>query len=198
MTLIGFDLDMTLIDSRPGVAAAMACLAEESGHRIDTTLVTSRLGPPLEWELSRWLPADEVGHWSDRYREIYAEIAIEAIPALPGAVEGLAAANARGGSLVITAKNAANAQLHVEHLGLPARHVVGDAWRDQKAAVLREHGAALYVGDHVHDMDAARLAGVPGIGVTTGTSSADELHAAGAVLVLESLHHLDRHLANLL
>lgn len=198
MALIGFDLDMTLIDSRPGVAAAMARLAEESGHPIDTALVTSRLGPPLEWELAHWLPADEIDHWSERYRAIYAELAIEAIPALPGAPEGLVAANDLGGSLVITAKNAANAQLHVDHLELPARQVVGDAWRDQKAVVLRDHGAAAYVGDHVHDMDAARLAGVPGIGVTTGTSSADELRAAGAKVVLDSLRDLGRHLPNLL
>ena len=65
--------------------------------------------------------------------------------------------------------------------------VFGDAWRDGKAEVLVEQGAQAYVGDHVHDMDAARLAGVIGVGVTTGPSSADELRDAGASVVLSSL-----------
>lgn len=198
MTVIAFDLDMTLIDSRPGIAAAMAQVSAESGHPIDTGLVTSRLGPPLSWELAHWMPADEVERWADRYREIYPDVAIPAIPALPGAREGLEAANRAGGSIVITAKHTPNARRQVDHLGLPAGAVFGDAWREQKAVVLTEQGSRLYVGDHVHDMDAARIAGVPGVGVLTGTSSADQLTAAGAAAVLSSLFELEQHLPDLL
>ena len=38
-------------------------------------------------------------------------------------------------------------------------------------------------------MEAAQLAGKPGVGVTTGPSSADELREAGATAVLASLEH---------
>ncbi len=192
MSRIGFDLDMTLIDSRPGIGAVMHRIAEESGHAIDVDLATSRLGPPLSWELAHWVPADEVDHWVARYRALYPGIAIPATLALPGAADALAAANALGGSLVVTAKHAPNARKQVDHLGLPAGSVHGDAWREQKAEVLLAQGADLYVGDHVHDMDAARLAGVPGVGVLTGTSSADELRAAGAALVIDSLLDVER------
>ena len=44
---VGFDLDMTLIDSRPGIAAAFAELSARTGVAIDTDQVVSRLGPPL-------------------------------------------------------------------------------------------------------------------------------------------------------
>jgi phosphoglycolate phosphatase len=186
-TVIGFDLDMTLIDSRPGIKAVYERLAVESGAAIDTDLVVSRLGPPVEWELAHWVPEDEVARWADRYRELYPEVAIPLVEALPGAHAAIEAANARGRTILITAKHAPSARLHVDRLGLPVTDVFGRAWREGKATVLREQGATAYVGDHVHDMEAAQLAGVPGIGVTTGPSSAAELSAAGATVVLSSL-----------
>jgi phosphoglycolate phosphatase len=109
----------------------------------------------------------------------------------------LEAANARGRTILITAKHGPSARLHVDRLGLPVTDVFGRAWREGKATVLREQGATTYVGDHVHDMEAAQLAGIPGVGVTTGPSSAAELTAAGATDVLTSLEDfpawLDQH-----
>lgn len=197
MTTIGFDLDMTLIDSRPGIKAVYEVLAAESGAAIDTELVVSRLGPPVEWELGQWLPEPEVNRWADRYRELYPEIALPLVETLPGAHAAIEAANLRGSTILITAKNGPNARLHVDRLGLPIGEVFGQAWREGKADVLREQGATAYVGDHVHDMEAAQLAGVPGIGVATGPSSPDELRDAGAFVVLTSLETfpewLDQH-----
>ena len=187
VNIIGFDLDMTLIDSRPGIKAVYEQVMIESGAPIDTDLVVSRLGPPVEWELEHWLPTEDVAHWADRYRELYPEIALPLVETLPGAREAVEAANRAGRSILLTAKHAPNARLHVERLGLPVGEVFGDAWREAKGVVLREQGATTYVGDHVHDMDAARLAGIPGVGVTTGPSSADELREAGAVAVLTTL-----------
>lgn len=186
--VVGFDLDMTLIDSRPGVGATYRALAAETGTEIDVALVTSRLGPPLELELANWFPAAQVQSAADRYRALYPNLAVPEIVAMPGADAALAAVRRAGGTpLVITAKNAANARLHVEHLGLEVE-VVGDAWREGKADVLREREALVYVGDHVHDVEAARSAGVVGIGVATGPCSEAELREAGADHVVPDLH----------
>ncbi|MEK8108446.1 hypothetical protein NKG94_32630 [Micromonospora sp. M12] len=43
---VGFDLDMTLVDSRPGIAAAYRALTERTGVPVDAELAVSRLGPP--------------------------------------------------------------------------------------------------------------------------------------------------------
>ena len=51
MLTVGFDLDMTLIDSRPGIRASLRALTEETGVPIDADVVIGRLGPKLEWEL---------------------------------------------------------------------------------------------------------------------------------------------------
>lgn len=197
VTVIGFDLDMTLIDSRPGIGATLRRVAEESGHRIDTAVSVERLGPPVEWELGQWMPEDEVARWADRYRELYPTIAIDVVEVLPGAREAIAATNRLGRSLLITAKHAPNARLHAERLGLDVSEVFGGAWREGKADVLVAQQATMYVGDHEHDMIAARLADVVGIGVTTGGTSAEALLEAGADVVIASLLEFDRALAHL-
>ena len=45
---IGFDLDMTLIDPRPGMVAVMNALGEESGLPLDGEYFAAHLGPPLD------------------------------------------------------------------------------------------------------------------------------------------------------
>ncbi|WP_370617953.1 HAD family hydrolase [Mumia sp. Pv 4-285] len=190
--LIGFDLDMTLIDSRPGIRAVYDEISTRTGVEIDSSLVVSRLGPPVEVELAHWFAHDAVAAMADLYRSLYAGIAIERIAALPGAYDAIDAVRERGGRVaVITAKNAQDAAAHLDHLGLHADEVRGRAWRSGKADALRELGAQAYVGDHVHDMEAAALAGVPGVGVTTGPSSRTELQGAGAATVVDSLEQLD-------
>ncbi|MFE4796451.1 HAD family hydrolase [Streptomyces sp. NPDC056708] len=185
---VGFDLDMTLIDSRPGIKAAYLALSAETGTPIDTDLVVSRLGPPVDDELRNWFPADAVSATADRYREIYPTHAIIPSLALPGAREAVAAIRERGGrAIVVTAKHLPNAELHLAHLGIEADAVIGGLWAEAKGEALREHGADVYVGDHTGDVRGARTAGALSVAVTTGPCDAEELRAAGADVVLSSL-----------
>src|SRR5262245_40496609 len=102
---VGFDLDMTLIDSRPGIRASMAALTEESGVPIDVDVVIGRLGPKLEWELAQWFPKDEVEHQSARYRAHYWDHCVgDGTVLLPGARAAVDAIRERAGRvLVVTA-----------------------------------------------------------------------------------------------
>jgi len=90
--------------------------------------------------------------------------------------------------LVVTAKIRPLAVETLRHAGLVVDVVVGNVWSDGKAAPLRDEAALAYVGDHPGDMLAAAAAGVPGVAVTSGASTAEELVSAGAAVVLESLH----------
>jgi phosphoglycolate phosphatase len=185
---VGFDLDMTLIDSRPGIRAAYRALSAETGVPIDADLAVTRLGPPLEQELAHWFPADRIQEMGDRYREIYPEYAIGPTPAMPGAREAIQAVRAAGGrTVVVTAKHEPNAKLHLAHLGIEPDAVIGWLWAEAKAEALREHGARVYVGDHVGDVRGARAAGALAVCVPTGPCGADELRAAGADVVLAGL-----------
>src|SRR6476469_5984846 len=89
--VVGFDLDMTLIDSRPGIAATLHALSAETGVAIDADLVVSRLGPVPADEMAEWFPAGEVLPVSDRYRELYAHLGIPGTFLLPGALDAVAA-----------------------------------------------------------------------------------------------------------
>nr|AEE65521.1 hypothetical protein [uncultured bacterium BAC AB649/1850] len=185
---VGFDLDMTLIDSRPGIAAAYRALTAETGVWVDADLAVSRLGPPLRTELREWFPAEAVEETVTTYRRLYAEHAITPTLPMPGAVEALAAVRALGlRVVVVTSKIGRLAEMHLAHLGMAADELAGDLFAEGKAAAVTEHGVRWYVGDHVGDMIAARTAGVPGIGVTTGPCAADELWAAGASSVIPDL-----------
>lgn len=194
---VGFDLDMTLIDSRPGIHACFTALAERTGTFIDADLAISRLGPPLVDEMINWFAADQVEAMCDLYRSMYPTFAITATLALPGAREAIAAVRAAGGrAIVVTAKYEPNAKLHLEHLGIDADAVIGDLWAEQKAEALREHGAAVYVGDHIGDVRGARTAEALSVAVTTGPCDGDELRAAGADVVLPDLTHFPAWLAD--
>jgi phosphoglycolate phosphatase len=185
---VGFDLDMTLVDSRPGIHAAYRALTAKTGVFVDADLAVTRLGPPLRRELSEWFPAADVEEAVTTYRALYPEYAIAPSVPTPGALAALAAVRERGlRVVVVTSKQGRLARLHLDHLGMVVDELAGDLFAEGKAAALTEHGVRWYVGDHVADMVAARTAGVPGIGVTTGPCSADELRTAGAAHVLPDL-----------
>jgi phosphoglycolate phosphatase len=179
---------MTLIDSRPGIAAAFRELTARTGVFVDGELAVTRLGPPLRTELAEWFPAEDVEQAVTTYRALYPDYAIEPSVPMPGAVEALAAVRELGYRVVVvTSKLGRLAELHLAHLGMLADELAGDLFAEGKGAALVEHDVRVYVGDHVGDMVAARTAGVPGIGVATGPCDPDELRAAGASHVLGDL-----------
>ncbi|WP_067884545.1 HAD family hydrolase [Nocardia vaccinii] len=189
---VGFDLDMTLIDSRPGIGACYRALSERTGVVIDCDLVVTRLGPPLEEEIANWFPAEDVAAVAELYRSMYPEHAIAGTVMMPGARRAVEAVQAAGGrAVVVTAKYEPNAKLHLKHLGIPADAVVGNLWAERKAEALREHGADIYVGDHIGDVRGARTADALSVAVATGPCSAAELSEAGADVVLRDLTEFD-------
>ncbi|WP_420882498.1 HAD family hydrolase [Streptomyces barkulensis] len=185
---VGFDLDMTLIDSRPGIRATYLALAAETGTHIDADLAVTRLGPPLEAELAHWFAEEAIDEAAVRYRELYVSHAIEPTLPMPGAREAVEAVRRAGGTaIVVTAKHEPSAKLHLDHLGIEPDAVIGWLWAEAKAEALVEHGAGVYVGDHLGDVRGARAAGALSVAVPTGPCGAAELRQAGADVVLEDL-----------
>jgi phosphoglycolate phosphatase len=186
--MVGFDLDMTLADTRRGIAAVYDVLAAETEVFIDSALICTRLGPPLEIELANWYPAEHVPAMVRRFRELYPAIATPVTTPMAGAYEAVHAVRERGGRvMVVTAKNQRDAEQTLRLLGLPVTVVVGALWAAGKAVALREHGAAIYVGDHTGDVDAARAAGAVSVGVASGPYDVAALGAYGADFVLPDL-----------
>jgi len=185
---VGFDLDMTLIDSRPAIMAAFAELAIQTGTAIDLTAVDSRLGIKLEDEVAFWFPPDQHAEAAACYRRHYLRLAPQLTTIMPGAHQAVAAVRAAGERVVIiTAKHPVSVEPSLRAVGLSVDELFTHVHGAEKAAVLRDLDAAAYVGDSPPDMAAAADAGVRAVGVTTGSFAARELAAAGADVVLDSL-----------
>ena len=128
--------------------------------------------------------------------------------ALPGAPD-VPAALARHGlrSAIVTSNAASVVRANLGRFGLESAFevVIG---RDQVArlkpapegllAACRALGvppaAAAYVGDSVADIEAASAAGMAAWGIATGPTSADDLWAAGAEIVFDTLEEVLEHL----
>jgi phosphoglycolate phosphatase len=186
---VGFDLDMTLVDSSPGIRAGMQALAAEAGVAIDVDVVLSRLGPKLEWEIAQWFPADQVEAMSDRYRAHYWDTcAGDGTLLLPGARAAVDAVHARGGRvIVVTAKSESLALRCLDTVRVVADAVVGHVFGDEKRDALLEHTAGIYVGDTVTDIASAMGASAIAVGVATGPDSTRALLTAGADIVFDTL-----------
>ncbi|WP_141704285.1 HAD family hydrolase [Planobispora rosea] len=188
MQSVGFDLDMTLADTRAGIAAVYDELALRMGVTIDSAAVVARLGPPLEWELANWFPAAEIPEAVTVFRSLYPSLAVPATSLMAGAREAVDAVRQAGGKvIVVTGKNPRDAKSTVEFLGLDVDEVVGSVFGADKGPALATFGAAAYVGDHVADIEAARAGGTVSVAVATGLYPAGELREHGADVVLGDL-----------
>ncbi|WP_062346251.1 HAD family hydrolase [Herbidospora yilanensis] len=185
---VGFDLDLTLADTRAAIAAVYEALVPSLSTPIDIDVAVSRIGWPLEDELAQWLPVDEIPAAVALYRSLYPGIALPATVAMPGAHEALAAVRAVGGRIiVVTGKNPRDARRTVDALGLDVDDVAGSVFGADKGAAIAAFGAAVYVGDHVADVEAARAGGAISVAVATGGCTPAQLAERGADVVVGDL-----------
>jgi phosphoglycolate phosphatase len=191
------DLDGTLVDSRPGIAASCEAALRALGHTPDPSFdVTPLIGPPLPQVIRSLLERygdDRVEAGVAAYRAHYGEIGLHQAAIYPGIADALRLLSAHAHCFVVTSKRTLFARRIVDSLGLADwfRGVYGtepDGSLDDKAdligAVLRaeelDPGDTVMVGDRSHDMVGARANGLRAVGVLWGYGSRPELEAAGA------------------
>jgi pyridinium-3,5-biscarboxylic acid mononucleotide sulfurtransferase len=192
----GFDLDMTLVDSRAGIVHTLQDVVGEYGVELTDDDVWPTIGIPLKDALVRWLPEPDVDNAFTTYRERYPALGVPLTTVLPGAAEALSAVRELGGRVaVVSAKAEPAVRAVLERVGLEADLVVGDRFALGKAEVLREIRAQIYVGDHPGDVAAALGAQAVSVAVSTGPTPARDLATAGADIVLEDLRDFPAWLA---
>lgn len=186
--VVGFDLDMTLVDSADGILATLEAVGAELGVRLDREAARASIGLPLDTVCAGWLAPGLVATGVRRYRELYPTVGVPGTTLLAGAAEAVQVVRARGGrSLVVSAKVEPAVRAVLEHVGLEVDVVEGGRYGAEKGEALRRHDAAVYVGDHPGDVRGAHAAGAVAVGVPTGAHSGHQLRAAGADVVLDDL-----------
>ena len=212
------DLDGTLVDSLPDLAAAIAeLLDQERRPGLTHDAVAAMVGDGVPKLIERALaatggvpPEAELAALVARYMPIYEARLTELTRPYPGAIETLRALKAAGWRLAVcTNKPEAPSREIVARLGfaglfeavsggdsLPIRkpdpgHVLG-----LLATLGAAPGAAVMLGDSANDVQAAQAAGLPAIAIAHGYGGtpAREL---GAEQVIESFAELPAALAAL-
>lgn len=202
-----FDLDGTLTESEPGIVKSVQYALERLGRRGDPSLLRSFIGPPLLESFMQTVGMDEeealtgVEFYRERFREVgWRENAVyEGIPAM------LRTLKARGVYLAVaTAKPAPLAERILAYFGLNkyfdlvAAPDLSDHHSDKAVLVRRAlpdrfHRACM-VGDRRYDICGALANRIGAVGALYGYGGYDELSAAGATFVAESVEALARHL----
>jgi pyridinium-3,5-biscarboxylic acid mononucleotide sulfurtransferase len=185
---VGFDFDLTLVDSAGGIVATFLETATRLGVAVEPGAVRSAIGFPLEHTCAALIGSDRAAEAATLYRRLYPELGVPRTTLLPGAAGAIDAVRAHGGRAVVVSAKAEHLVLaSLEQVGLQVDGVVGDRYGPAKGEALRELGTAAYVGDHPGDMTGARTAGAVAVGVTTGPHDGATLRAAGADVVLDGL-----------
>jgi phosphoglycolate phosphatase len=189
-TVVGFDLDLTLVDTRARIIASAVAGFADLGVEVDPAEVSTYLGYPLTHKAAHLAPHVDPQAFVVRYRHHYAAPGGAACPAMPGAYDALTAIRAGGGRVVVVSAKLDSFVLHaLEGAGLLelVSGVHGQLFAQDKGPALHSEGASVYVGDHPGDIEAARTAGCLAVGVATGVHDRTALLAAGADVALSAL-----------
>ena len=190
MTVIGFDLDMTLVDSADAIVDSIAHTCRVYGVEIDDQAVRDGVGLPLDRVFPDYIPDVPYAEALEIYRARYLSHGLAMQELLPGAREALEAVVGDGCTiLVVSAKKDSHVRAVLEEVGLAhlVRDVVGERFAETKSDALRDADARVYVGDHVGDVLGARGEGAVAVAVATGPTSRDAQAAAGADVLMDDL-----------
>jgi phosphoglycolate phosphatase len=193
-----FDLDGTLIDSRPGILAGIRHALARLGHELPSnSSLDWAIGPPLEEVMARLLEPfgdDRINQAVSHYQDHYGGVGLFFARPYGGISKLLGGMRTAGQSLFVgTSKLAPLATTVLEHFCL-AEHFAGiygveaDGRFSSKTDLIRHilherrlvPTATVVVGDREHDVISAHANGVEVISVTYGYGTVAELLAAGA------------------
>ena len=201
-----FDLDGTLIESGPGIFAAARFVMREMGiEDIPDDKLVKMIGPPLAdcFRHVIGVPEERVFEATERYHAAAKTIGLDLIKPYPGIPELLQKLKAMGATVgVVTSKVTPTAKEHLSRFGLAPyidylrggipggsadKLMLVEAARDDLPG---PSSSKVMIGDRHFDLNAAKRAGLPSIGVTYGYGSAEEIAASSPTYTVNSVAEL--------
>lgn len=199
-TLVLFDLDGTLIDSRRGIVHSLRLALEDSHVHVPVEHdFTWCLGASLWKIFEHYLQTTDkvkLEHAVATYRHIYRDGPMFEYDIYDGVVDTLSSLTASGCRIAIATAKAheyAREVIEASSLHQYINHVYGSELdgtnvekRDLLRHVLSQEATAssdvVMIGDRNHDIDGARANGVANIGVLYGYGTAEEIAHADALV----------------
>ena len=217
LRLAMFDCDGTLVDSQRAIVDAMAAafgandLPPPSGRAVREVI-----GLNLDTAIALLAPESDGplhGRLATAYKDAFASLRSCGElqePLFPGIAEALDRLDKAGVLLgVVTGKSRRGAEAtlarhDLRHLFATVRtadEARGKPDPDMVQQALAQTGVnrhnAVVIGDTVHDMDMARAAGTPGIGVSWGYHAPTRLAQAGAAAIVDDAADVPAHVFSL-
>lgn len=204
-----FDFDGTLFDTSEGVTKCAATALKEFGIEADWRKINFFVGPPLEYSFSKYygFSEEECRRAIDIYRERYQRIGIRECEPYPGVKECLTSLREKGYSLgVASSKPEHMCERILSDHGM--RELFDDVCgadettgrsvkRDVLLEAMRRAGTPgdpkklLLIGDTVFDVNGARELSMDCVAVSYGFGDVEEMRAAGALEIFESMGEID-------
>ena len=205
--VILFDLDGTLTDPTEGITKSVQHALARFDIAAELDSLRSFIGPPLHHSFMREYGFDEpqarlaIQHYREYFsdRGIYENRMFEGIPDL------LHQLRSAGASLsVVTSKPAVYAEQIVRHFEIadyfdtvigPGLDLAGAEKPILVSRAIQHHEASdatalVMIGDREHDILGAKSNAIESIGVTYGAGTRDELAAAGAIHIVDTVSDL--------
>ena len=192
-----FDLDGVLLDNTSVIIDVFQEDARRGGVRIPSKEeVISTLGLPWIDMVERLLGKDE------KYKKIHREVWAEYEPKMkimPGAREMLG--EIRQAKAIVTSKPKDTAKRQLKELLYFFKFIVAEEdtkeHKPHPEPLLKaceqlkiKPNEAIYIGDHIRDLETARNAGMDFIGILSGGVSREEFEKVGAKKTITSLNEL--------
>ena len=207
--VILFDLDGTITDSSEGITNSVKYMLKQYGiEENDMSKLCQFIGPPLIEPLQEMYGFSEEGALEAvaQYRVYYQDTGIFENRVYEGFEEVLKILKEKGKKvLVATSKPEVYARKIMDYFKLTKYfdYVAGagmDERHGSKAAVIqhafdecgiKDKSQVLMVGDRKYDVNGAKQMGVDCMGILYGFGSREELEAAGATYIVDTVRDLE-------
>jgi HAD superfamily hydrolase (TIGR01509 family) len=206
--LLLFDLDGTLIDSRPLVFETFKQVFAKKlpDHKLSEEELYSFFGPPLEKSFGRYFPENEVEDVIDLYQQINLDLHPSMLKTMPHAKELLSKLKEQGYTIgIVSNKRQKPVELGLtlsglmpytdivlgkENLGTPKPDPSGLRNAAEKTGYLYDE--IVYIGDTPSDVQAAKNMAVCSIGYTMDKTQKEPLQNSGCSYFCEDLNTIGR------
>lgn len=200
-----FDLDGTLADSGDGIINCATLALEYFGLPVpDRKTMRTFVGPPLFKTFVKFgVPADQTDKAIEIYRSRYTTIGLFESAPYPGIAELLQTLKSHGHTLLVaTSKPEAMSVQILEKFSLAQYfdRICGASLdrsricKEDVIAYLLEHNPhsenMVMVGDTHYDVIGAAAHGIPTIGVSWGYGKVEDMIAAGAIAIADTMDEL--------
>lgn len=209
------DLDGTITDPKEGITKSVAYALNHYGIKVENLDTLEKfIGPPLSDSFQEFYGFDREKSLEavEKYREYFKDRGIFENELYSGMEQLLKNVTEHGGKLVLATskpKIFAKRILEYFHIAEYFTFAAGstlDTTRNKKADVIRyaldslgiEPEDAVMVGDRKHDVIGAKENGMECIGVLFGYGDREELEAAGADRIVETVEDLEKEMMELL